>query len=286
MELAMFADQLKGLLPLLRTLIIIILVWWGLDRLLRFAERELLKRASTKKQKSNVEIFSRLLKYVLLVVLALFAIFSYTGSFTGIGLSLGLLSAALGWALQKPITGVASWIMLVIKRPFEIGDRIIVGEVRGDVADITLTHVYLKEVGGIVQSEENSGRIILIPNSILFEQNIINYTLQDEYVRDEVVFDTTYESDLDQAMKIALTAAKKHTKAFSDAVNEEPKVECKFRPSGISVHVRYFVPARNIQHVETVITKEIYALVLKTKKVDFAYPHTEIVLKDPKQFKR
>jgi hypothetical protein len=46
------------------------------------------------------------------------------------------------------------------------------------------------------------------------------------------------------------------------------------------------VPARNSQRVGAVIRKEIYALVGKSKNVSFAYPHTEIVLKDPKMFKR
>ncbi len=38
--------------------------------------------------------------------------------------------------------------MVIIKRPFEIGDRIIIGDVRGDVIDLTLTHIYISEIGG------------------------------------------------------------------------------------------------------------------------------------------
>ncbi len=108
-------------------------------------------------------------------------------SWTALGLGVGLLSVAIGWALQRPITGMAAWFMIVVKRPFEIGDRVTIGAVKGDVVDITLTHIYINEIGGLVPSEENSGRTIMIPNSVLFEQNIINYTLQNEFVLDQVV---------------------------------------------------------------------------------------------------
>lgn len=267
------------MLPALRTVVIIIVVWLVFNRLLMWATKELARRASTKKQKSNVEIFSRILKYLLLLILLMFAIFSYTGSLNGIGLSLGLLSAALGWALQKPITGMAAWIMVVIKRPFDIGDRIIIGNVRGDVEDITLSHLYLREVGGMVSGEENSGRIIMVPNAVLFEKEIINYTMQDEYVRDEVVYDVTYEGDLDEALRIGVQAAVKHTRPFANKVNEQPNALTQFGSSGVTIRIRYFVAARNVQHFRSIITKEIFENIRKAKNVAFAYPHSEVVIK-------
>src|SRR3989344_242908 len=102
-----------------------------------------------------LDIFSRLIWYLVVGLGLIVALLSYSGSWTGLGITLGLFSAALGFALQRPITGVAAWVMLDIKRPFEIGDRIIVSGVRGDVADVTLTHIYVREIGGIVAGEEN-----------------------------------------------------------------------------------------------------------------------------------
>ena len=86
----------------------------------------------------------------------------------------------LGWSLQAPVTGIAAWLMLILKHPFKIGDRVIIAGITGDVMDITLTHVILNQVGGTVSSEERSGRGILIPNAILFAQTITNYTLEEE----------------------------------------------------------------------------------------------------------
>lgn len=86
-----------------------------------------MKKAKRKKQVSDIEIFSKIFKYTLLLILIIFAIFSYAGSWSSLGLIVGLLSAALGWALQKPISGVAAWILIVANRPFELGIGLLSG---------------------------------------------------------------------------------------------------------------------------------------------------------------
>lgn len=252
---------------------------------LNWIKKTLLKKVRTKKQRSNIEIFSRVIKYVFIVVVALLAIFAYTGSLTGFGISVGLISAALGWALQRPITGIAGWVMVILKRPFEIGDRIIIGNVRGDVIDISLTHIYISEIGGIIGGEENSGRVVMVPNSKLFEQDIINYTLDNDYTLDQVSVVVTYECNLDKAIRIAKKAADRHTKEFRDQVEKEPYVLTYFTNNGIDLRVRYFSPATRLQEISSRITKEMKDGITKAKDVEFAYPHTEVILrkKQPKR---
>jgi small-conductance mechanosensitive channel len=269
-------------LPIVRTVLIISVIFVLFTIFVNSIKKVLLKRTKTKKQKSNVKIFSRIINYSFFVLIVLIAIFSYSGSWSSLGLTVGLLSAAMGWALQKPITGVAAWIMIVTKRPFEIGDRIIIGGVRGDVADITLTHIYLREIGGMATSEESSGRTIMVPNSIMFEQNIINYTLQDDYILDEVVLSVTYESDLDKAKKIGIESAKEILKEFPE-LKSEPYVRTYFQANGINVHIRYFTHAEKRQETSSKVTQEIFKQISKTKSVEFAYPHTEIVWKQGKK---
>lgn len=246
--------------------------------LLNIFKRRLLKLAKTKKQISNIEIFSATIKYIFVFLLAISVVFYFSGDWTGLGLTLGLLSAAIGFALQRPIAGVAAWIMLVTRRPFEIGDRVIIGTVKGDVRDISLTHVTLKEIGGIVPTEENSGRTILIPNNILFEQNIINYTQQDEFILNQVEVSITYESNLNKAIKTAEEAAKKITKEFSEIIKKEPYVRVYFQPSGVTLSARFFVPVKRMVEVTSSVTKEIYDRFMKEKDIQFAYPHTEVIL--------
>jgi small-conductance mechanosensitive channel len=272
--------QIKGLveyIPLLKTILIAILIFFVLNFFIMFIKGRMLKRAKTKKQRSNVEIFSRVIRIILLLVIVFGAVSSYYGSLTGLGIWAGLFSAALGWALQRPITGVAAWIMIVTRRPFEIGDRILIGDTRGDVSDISMTHIYLKEVGGTIASEESSGRIILIPNSILFEQKIINYTMQDDFILDEAITLITYESNLEKAKEICYKAGLKFLDKELKESKEFPIVRVFQQDSGIHVKVRYKV--RTSKRIETLsnIHNEIITNINQTKGVDIAYPHIHLI---------
>jgi len=275
-----YVQDFNNFLPVLKTLVLVVILISTFSIIVSFVKRSLLKRVKTKKQISNVKIFSRVLNLSFLIIVVLFAISSYAGSWAGLGLGIGLFSAALGWALQKPITGIAAWIMIVIKRPFEIGDRIIIGNVRGDVIDISLSHISLHEIGGIVGGEENSGRIIMVPNSTLFEQNIINYTSKDEYTLDQVALTVTYESDLNEAIKIVIDSAKEKLKDIIEITKKQPYPLTYFQASGIEVRVRYFAPATRLQEFSSGITQEIFQRINQTKKVEIAYPHTEVLFRN------
>lgn len=270
-------DNINWSLPILRTVIVLIIVFLAFTITLNFLTHWLLKKVKGKKQISNIKIFSNIIKYIFFIILVFVGIFTYADNWTGLGLAVGLLSAALGWALQRPITGIAGWVMVVTKRPFEIGDRIVIGTVRGDVEEISLTHIYIKEIGGIVSGEENSGRIVMVPNAKLFEQDITNYTLNNEFVLDQVATTFTFEGNLNNALKICLEAAKKYIREFENSTKKKPYTLTYFEPNGINVRVRYFAPANRLQEFSSKITKEIYDNVMKDKKVEFAYPHTEII---------
>ncbi|TFB09097.1 mechanosensitive ion channel family protein [Candidatus Atribacteria bacterium MT.SAG.1] len=274
-----FINQIGGSLPLriLFTFIGVIILYWIFSYIFNVLKKYLLKRAKNKKERSDIEIFSRAIKYAIILFLIIFGILSYSGSLVSIGLFAGLISASLGWALQRPITGVAAWLMIVVKRPFEIGDRVIIGNVKGDISDITLTHVHIKEIGGTIPSEETSGRLILIPNAKLFEVDIINYTKKDDFILDEVIFPITFDSDIDGAQKIAEESAEIVLKDYEKNA-QKPYSRTYFQPSGVNIFVRYlaFAPDRN--EISSRITQGIFKKVNQTEKIKFAYLHTEISL--------
>ena len=260
-------------LPLIRTLTVVLVTILGFNLLIKVIKNSLLSKARTKTQLSNIQIFSNVLKYLFTTLVVMIAIFSYAGSLTGLGVGLGLFSAALGWALQSPITGIAAWVMIVTRRPFELGDRVIIGDVRGDVYDITLTHVYIKEVGGIVGGEENSGRITMVPNATLFQKNIINYTLKDQYVLDQVTAPITYESNLKKTKKIVKEAANRICDDIKNKRGKEPYIRTYFQKDGINVHVRYFAPHSKLQEYSSKITEQVYDMMRSEDDIKFAYPH-------------
>lgn len=241
-------------------------------------KKKILKKVKSKKNKSNVKIFFQSLNYIVLGILLVFGALSVVGSVSGLGIAAGLFSASLGWALQRPITGFAAWIMIVLKRPFDIGDRIIVSGIKGDVQDISLTHIHIGEIGGTIKSEESSGRVILIPNSILFEQNITNYTMRNENILDVVRFLTTFDSDLTKAEEIAVSSAQEIMEEYKIRNDKTPYIREFFNDNGIEIQLRYYTKAFNREEISSKITKRIIEKVGQTKGIRFAYPHREVVM--------
>lgn len=251
---------------------------------IKITRKRLLKKVSTKKQQSNVTVFLDLLKYIFGFFLVLIVFSSYYGRWSELSFVAGLLTVALGWALQKPISGVVAWLILVTRRSIHIGDRVIVSGITGDITNITLTHIFLDEVGGTIDGEEQSRRTIMLPTSIIFEQQIINYTHSDDYILDEVGVSITYESNLDHAEKLMKDAVKLVLSSiyekFPKKLKKEPWTRLNFKDSGIEIKVRYFTIATNRNRISTEIRREIYHLIKNSEDVEFAYPHTEVLFRN------
>ncbi|MEK6890461.1 MAG: mechanosensitive ion channel domain-containing protein [Nanoarchaeota archaeon] len=277
-----FSSMITSEWPILKIIIGVAIIITLFNFFFSFLKKKLLQNAKSKKQLSNIKILSKIINVTFFLIVIFLAFFYAVGSWTGLGLMAGLVTAGLGFALQKPITSVAAWVMVVLKRPFSIGDRIMIGNVKGEVYDISLTHVYIDEVGGDVNSEELSGRNVMVPNHLLFEHNIINYTLVNDFVLAEVTTNITFEGDLDKAIELVKKAATKHLQEYIKETKKEPKIRVEMKDSGIDLKVRFYAPIKDLPRVKSDISKEIYDTIKKQKEVSFAYPHTEMIISDEK----
>jgi small-conductance mechanosensitive channel len=281
---ASISENLKPYIDILQIIVIIIVVAIIFGLILKLLKRSLLKRVKSKKQASNVSTFIDLLKFLFVIFLIIVVFSSYYGRWGDLGFIFGLLTVALGWALQKPISGVVAWLILTIRRPIHIGDRVIISNIKGDITNISLTHIFLNEVGGTIEGEEKSGRTVMLPTSIIFEEEIINYTHQDDYILDEVTTAITYESNLKRAEEIMINSVKNIMKPlwdeFPKRIDKEPHNRLVFKDSGIDVTVRYFTIVTKRNQIATDIRREIFNQIRKTKDVEIAYPHTEVVFRE------
>ena len=225
----------------------------------------------------NARKFMRTWKAVWSFIIAVLVLISLSGSLKVLGLSAGFVGMILGWSLQAPVTGLAAWLMVVAKKPFRIGDRVIIGGTIGDVTDITLTHIILNQVGGTVSGEERSGRGILIPNAMLFSQIITNYTLDQKFMLDEVPVRVSFDSDFDLARQILLRAANNVTGDIIAETKQEPFLRSEFYDAGVLMRLRYqTIPAERQR-----ISSEIVDVVLDEFKANyprirFGYPHSVV----------
>ncbi|MAF79704.1 hypothetical protein CL629_01345 [bacterium] len=249
-------------------------IFWVLYKLSTRALRKYLRRAL---KWERAQHFLLVWRYVWIVIAVIFVGISFSGSIATLGISAAFLGMILGWSLQAPVTGVAAWLMIVLKRPFRIGDRIIVSDITGDVVDITMTHIVLNQVGGTIGGEEKSGRGVYIPNATLFKEIIYNYSFESRYLLDEVNVLVTYESDSKEAEKILISAASKVTKEIIEATEDEPFVRMELADSGVKMKLRYKAFATERQRISSEIVQYILKEFSNNKKVEFAYPHTEVV---------
>ncbi len=245
--------------------------------------KNLIVRAMRGQQRTDAQInqFTTMWKYSFMLAAFVFIIVSMSGSLAAMGLTVAFVSMILGWSLQRPVTGVAAWLMVMIKRPFMIGDRIIIQGVRGDVLEITPTHILLGEVGGTVGGEEASNRGILIPNAVLFDQMVINYAVSDEtkYILDEVPVRVSYDSDYRLAETTLIACAREVTKEIVEDTGKEPEVRAEFFESGFIMRLRYQSIAVDRQKISTEIVAKVVEAFGKSDQLGFAYPHSAIEYK-------
>ena len=102
------------------------------------------------------------------------------------GAFLGLLTAGLAIALKDPLTNIAGWIFILTRKPFALGDRVQIGEHAGDVIDLRLFQFTLLEIGNWVDADQSTGRIIHIPNGIVFTQAQANYSAGFKFIWNEM----------------------------------------------------------------------------------------------------
>lgn len=270
-QITEFFGPYKGIAITILTIATVLIVYILATKALR---KFLLKRAQKIENVNNFLFYWRI---SWMVVGAIFIVVSLSGSLAALGISAAFLGMILGWSLQAPVTGIAAWLMIVIRRPFKIGDRIIVSGITGDVVDITLTHVVINQVGGTIGGEEKSGRGVLIPTAILFQQIIYNYTFETKYLLDEVTVTITYESDLEEAEKILIDSATLITKDIIEDCGQQPFTRVEIADNGIRIRLRYQTLATDRARIASEISKNIIRKFNENPKVEFCYPHLEVL---------
>jgi len=210
--------------------------------------------------------------------------------FGSISTFLGLLSAGLAIALQDPIVNLAGWLFLVWRRPFNVGDRIQIGEHRGDVIDVRIFQFTIMEIGNWVDADQSTGRIIHIPNGKIFREAQANYTQGFHYIWNEIPVLVTFESDWRKAKSILLKVATEQALHLSTEAQEQirraarqfmifythltPIVYTSVADSGVLLTIRYMCePTRRRSSAEA-IWEAVLTEFAAHDDIDYAYPTT------------
>lgn len=152
--------------------------------------------------------------YTIAVIIVFYEIPSLRAFGTALFAGAGILAAIIGFASQKAFSNIISGIFILMFKPFRVGDTIEFGQsLKGVVEEITLRHTTIRDY-------EN--RRVLVPNSNISDDTIINSNITDSLIRKHIVFGISYDSDIDKAIHIIREEARKHP-LFIDPRNKSEK---------------------------------------------------------------
>jgi small-conductance mechanosensitive channel len=205
--------------------------------------------------------------------------------------ALGIGSVIIGLAVQTPMKSFIAWIYILVRRPFQVGDRIKIGDATGDVIDVGYLDTTLWEFGGqYLSTDHPSGRVIRFPNEKVLDEIVWNYSWPlFPYIWNEIKFQIAYQSDLEFVAKTMQKIVEEElgeemmerVGVYRDLLARTPVDELEVRAhprvifrvdevTWIDAIVRYLVPPREAGAIKTrLIPKLLSALNEQPEKVMF-----------------
>ena len=216
---------------------------------------------------------------------------------SNIGAWIGVVSAGIAIALADILRNFAGWGYILLRRPFKIGDRVEIDGQAGDVVDVRSQRFSILEIKGWVDADQSTGRIIQIPNGLLFAKPLANYTEGFPYIWHEIPMLVTFESDWKRAEEMMNEALAEHApsmaseearRAIREASTEyrirythlTPTSYITVKDSGVMVTGRAIIPVRSRRHVDTTLWRSLLEMIADDDSVELAYPTVRTFLPD------
>lgn len=197
---------------------------------------------------------------------------------------LGLVTAGVAFALQRVITAVAGYFVILRGKTFNVGDRIVMGGVRGDVIALSFMQTKILEMGQPppvdsaepamwVHSRQFTGRIVTVSNDKIFDEPIYNYTYHFPYVWEEIRLPVSYSDDRASAETILLEAAQRHAVQAGEIPQQHmaqlerrygirigdiaPRVYWRLTDNWLELAVRFLSPDHGTREIKDAMSREI-----------------------------
>ncbi len=277
----LFFTQENGIKLLLTVLLVLALV------VLRFVARAVSRLVQRGVDNDNARFWTRQainLAFSLLLLLGFLSI--WFDDPTRLATGIGLVTAGLAFALQKVITAVAGYFVILRGDTFSVGDRITMGGVRGDVIALGFIKTTIMEMGQPpavqgadpaqwVKSRQYTGRVVTVTNDKVFDEAVYNYTRDFPYLWEEMMLPIAYRDDRERAEQVLLDVARRHTVAVEDVPQEaleamrrryfvrdvdlEPKVYWRITDNWVELTVRFLTGVYGVRDLKDAMSREVLA---------------------------
>ncbi|HUF10898.1 MAG TPA: mechanosensitive ion channel family protein [Rhodothermales bacterium] len=277
----LFAVDEQTVKQLLTTALAIAALWLG---------RRIVLRA-VKRQTDDVRVRYRWAKvstYVVFAIAVPLIVLIWVADLGSLGTFVGLVSAGLVVALRDLILNMAGWVYIFMKRPIFVGDRIQVNEHAGDVVDFSLLQFTILEIGNWVDADQSTGRIIHLPNRLVFETAMANYTHGFPFIWNEINVLITFESNWRKLKRLLSEIADEHVDVLNEKAqrsvreaasrymifyrNLTPVVYTDVKADGVQLTLRYLCEPRRRRGIETAVWEAILDNIEREPDLELAYP--------------
>ena len=185
----------------------------------------------------------------------------------------GVAGIAVGFAAKDTLSNIIAGILLIIDRPFEIGDRIEVWSAPagsatwGDILDIGLRATKIKTTDNIV---------IIIPNNEIMKRDIVNYTIISSKIRVRINIGIAYDADIEKAKRLIISVA---DSADWIAKDPAPRVVVRnFGDSSVDLQLRVWInDARKRMDTISYITDKVKTT-FDQNNIEIPYPKRDITI--------
>ncbi|MGB3943480.1 MAG: mechanosensitive ion channel family protein [Methanothrix sp.] len=181
----------------------------------------------------------------------------------------GVAALAIGFAAQDSLSNVISGIFLALFHPFRVGDKIDFKGEYGYIEDLTLRHTTIQTW---------DGRRIFVPNSIISNQEIVNWTIIDPIITWTVDVMISFDADIDKAREIMLEAAMRHPLVLKDreiAVRMTDLTEF-----GVNLRLLFEIPNRGVAFATHCEIREAIKKRFDKEGIEIPYPYRNLILHD------
>jgi small conductance mechanosensitive channel len=243
-------------------LVAAILIWiigsWIIKLILRGLKKVLNKGDYDESLKKFLVNLSNWILKVVLLVVVLGTAGVETTSFAAILAAAGL---AIGMALQGSLGNFAGGVLIMIFKPFKIGDLI---EAQGEIGVVKEIEIFTTKLTGLTNRE------IIIPNGALSNGNIINYTSEGTR-RVDLVYGVSYDADIKQTKEVMMNVLTSHPKVLKDPA---PAVTVsELADSSVNFAVRPWCNVDDYWDVYFDVTENM-KIALDNAGIEIPYPHS------------
>lgn len=242
-------------------------LWRLMTNLFSWYGKEVASKTETKLDEQLVPFFNRIARILLSIITLIIILDHYQVDVSALVTTMGIGSLALALAAQETLSDTISGFVVMIDRPYRIGDRVEIQDLNtwGDVVDIGLRSTRIRT---------RDNRTVIIPNSVIAKSLIVNHSYPDTQYRIQVHIGVAYGTDLELARRTMIEAIRSVDGVLPDRSVEALFLE--FGESALIFRVRWWIESyvdtrRMFDKVNTAVYNA-----LEESGIELPFPQQEV----------